>query len=555
MATYEKGNVEVEDHALHDKEGKVAATKLVTGDEAFQQALIKEPPKFFGSPLLILISLVGFCCSTANGYDGSLFGTLLANDQFKAFFAVSNKGIEAGIVTAMYQIGSVVAIPFIGPAIDTWGRRGGMFIGGLTIVIGVIIQVTTIQTRSTGQFMGGRFLLGFGVSIIGAAGPCYVVEMSHPAYRGIMTGLYNVMWPVGALVASGAARGGLDHAGNTSWLIPVGVQLMFPGIVTIFAWLLPESPRWLYTRGRQSEAAELLAKYHGQGNADSEWVKLQLSEYEQHLEMDGTDKRWWDYRALFRSRSSVYRLMCNCLVSLFGQWAGNGIVSYYLSAFLDTAGIRGSVTQTNVQLGMNAIQIVFASLGASFVDKIGRRPMLIWVNVVCCLCWIGVIVPASIANITDSSTTAEQDAVNPSVSKAVLAWVYIFQICYSFGWTPMQALYPVEVLSFEMRAKGMAFSSLFTSVGLLANQFGVPVALTNIAWKTYIVFCIWCMIQAIIFYFIIPETKNRTLEELDDIFAAPSPVKASIEKKKLEVDANANIVHVDVVGKSGLGLA
>ncbi|KAK6533565.1 hypothetical protein TWF694_002503 [Orbilia ellipsospora] len=554
MATYEKGNIEVEDHAL-DKEGKVAATKLVTGDEAFQQALIKEPPSFFGSPLLILISLVGFCCSTANGYDGSLFGTLLSNDTFKSFFAVSNKGIEAGIVTAMYQIGSVCAIPFIGPAIDTWGRRGGMFIGGLTIVIGVIIQVTTIHNASVGQFMGGRFLLGFGVSIIGAAGPCYVVEISHPAYRGIVTGLYNVMWPVGALVASGAARGGLDHEGNVSWQIPVGVQLMFPGIVTIFAWLLPESPRWLYTRGKQSQAADFLAKYHGRGNPDSEWVKLQLSEYEQHLEMDGTDKRWWDYRALFRNKASMYRLMCNCLVSLFGQWAGNGIVSYYLSAFLDTAGIRGSVTQTNVQLGMNAIQIVFASLGASFVDKIGRRPMLIWVNVVCCLCWIGVIVPASIANITASSTTADQDAVNPSVSKAVLAWVYIFQICYSFGWTPMQALYPVEVLSFEMRAKGMAFSSLFTSVGLLANQFGVPVALTNIAWKTYIVFCVWCMIQAIIFYFIIPETKNRTLEELDDIFNAKSPVKASIEKKKLDVDANANIIGVDIVGKSGHGLA
>jgi MFS family permease len=148
-------------------------------------------------------------------------------------------------------------------------------------------------------------------------------------------------------------------------------------------------------------------------------------------------------------------------------WPRSGIVSYYLSAFLDTAGIHGSVTQTNVQLGMNAIQIVFASLGASVVDKVGRRPMLIIVNIVCCLCWIGVIVPASIANITDVSSIEQQDAVSPSVSKAVLAWVYIFQICYSIGWTPMQALYPVEVLSFEMRAKGMAFSSFFTSIGKL----------------------------------------------------------------------------------------
>ena len=114
---------------------------------------------------------------------------------------------------------------------------------------------------------------------------------------------------------------------------------------------------------------------------------------------------------------------------------------------------------------MNAIQIAFAAIGASIVDKVGRRPMLVWVNAVCGLCWVGVIVPASIANVTNPDSKAQQNSVSPPVSKAVLAWVYIFQICYSVGWTPMQALYPVEVLSYEMRAKGMAFSSLFTSAG------------------------------------------------------------------------------------------
>lgn len=160
-------------------------------------------------------------------------------------------------------------------------------------------------------------------------------------------------------------------------------------------------------------------------------------------------------------------------------------MSYYLSAFLDTAGIHGSVTQTNVQMGMNAIQIVFAASGAAVVDKLGRRPMLIWVNVVCCLCWIGVIVPASIANITDLESSAQQDAVSPSVSKAVLAWVYIFQMCYSFGWTPMQALYPVEVLSFEMRAKGMAFSSLFTNIGKSFQNSGLRPHILTLTQQVY----------------------------------------------------------------------
>lgn len=146
-------------------------------------------------------------------------------------------------------------------------------------------------------------------------------------------------------------------------------------------------------------------------------------------------------------------------------------MSYYLSAFLDIAGIHGSVRQTEVQLGLSAVQIVFASVGAAFVDKLGRRPMLIVVNLVCSLCWIGMIVPCSMADLkTNSSDDAKDLDVPFPISTAVVAFVFIFQACYSSGWTPMQALYPVEVLSFEMRAKGMAFSSLFTNAGTFGSS-------------------------------------------------------------------------------------
>lgn len=82
---------------------------------------------------------------------------------------------------------------------------------------------------------------------------------------------------------------------------------------------------------------------------------------------------------------------------------------------------------------------------------------------------------------------------------------------YSVGITPLQALFPVEVLSFEMRAKGMAFSSLAVNVGGLLNQFAWPVALQNITWKTYIIFTVQDAVQAFIIWWFIPETKNRTV--------------------------------------------
>jgi MFS family permease len=186
--------VQHEDPAL-DKQN-IASTRMMLGDDNFAQAMIKEPPMpwNFIATQLYLFSVVGFFCSTSNGFDSSLFGTLLDNKTFTAFMDVGNVGIGAGIVTSMSQIGGVAALPFIGPAIDTWGRRGGMFIGGLIIVVGVIIQGTCVANHNVHQFMGGRFFMGMGVNIISASGPTYCVEISHPAYRGTVTAIYNVFW-------------------------------------------------------------------------------------------------------------------------------------------------------------------------------------------------------------------------------------------------------------------------------------------------------------------------------------------------------------------------
>jgi len=514
----------------------VVSSRVVIGDETFNQAMLKEPPIPWNAIAiqLYLCSAIGFFCSTSNGFDSSMFGNLLNNTVFLDFFDVGDVGIKAGIVSSMTQIGGVAAIPFIGPAIDTFGRRFGMFLGASIIIIGVILQGTCVQTHNIHQFMGGRFFMGMGVSLVASAGPCYVVEVSHPAYRGTVTALYNVFWPVGAIVASGASSGTLNMGGNLSWTVPLWLQMMFPGLVFIFAWLLPESPRWLYTNGKMEQAKAFLTKYHGNGNPESEWVKLQMWEYETHLELQGADKRWWDYRALFRDRPSRYRLMVNCLTSLFGQWAGNGPVSYFLSGVLDTAGVKNATTKSHLFVIMNAVQILLAAVGSMFVDSIGRRPMLIWVNIGCAVCWIGVTASAGVQASTGSKAS----------SGACVAMIYIFQAVYSFGWTPLQALYPVEVLSFEMRAKGMAFSNMFVTCGTLVNQFGFPVALQNITWKTYIVFLVWCSIQAAIIWWLMPETKNRTLEELDEIFQAKNPAKFSIAKRRLELDENANVVGI-----------
>jgi predicted MFS family arabinose efflux permease len=151
--------------------------------------------------------------------------------------------------------------------------------------------------------------------------------------------------------------------------------------------------------------------------------------------------------------------------------------------------------------------------------------------------WVSAIVAVSYQNKHDSI----------SAGNAFVALVFLFNAVYAFGITPLQALYPVEVLSFEMRAKGMAFSQFSLQVAMLINQFAYPVALKNIGWRLYIVFACWCPVQAFVVWLFIPETKNRTLEEIDDIFSAPNPRNASLMKKKLAVDGQGNIVEVEKI--------
>lgn len=95
---------------------------------------------------------------------------------------------------------------------------------------------------------------------------------------------------------------------------------------------------------------------------------------------------------------------------------------------------------------------------------------------------------------------ASSGQTNVAAGTATLAFQFIFGAVYSIGFTPLQALYPVEVLSFEMRAKGMAFGSLVMNVVPIFNNYVWPVVLKRIAWMSFIIFCIWCFCQAVITY-------------------------------------------------------
>ncbi|KAF9498653.1 general substrate transporter [Pleurotus eryngii] len=498
-------------------------------------------PTSWASIELFGILLVAYMGSLSNGFDGSgMYPNFQGDQTYLDFFGIDGQdagggvGTTTAIIFGIYSIGSIAAVMLAGPVTDRFGRRGGMCLGSMIIIIGAIVITAA---RDASYLLGGRFTLGFGVAITTTAAPAYVVEMSPPQWRGRLTGLYNTFYYTGSILCTGItiATGRTD--GTASWRVPLGIQIAPAVILTTMSFVLPESPRWLISQGRNDEARRILAKYHGNGDPNAPLVKLEWREFEEAIKLDASDKRWWDYKELVNTPNARYRTFMMLLMGFFGQWSGNGL-GYFLPILFQNAGANSQ----NQRLTLNFINTVVSAIGAligtSLADKVGRRRMWFW----------GTLASAGTLAVTTGCTARfGSSGSDVNGANAAIAFIFLFGFVYSLTYTPLQAIYPAEVLSYNTRAKGMAMYALVVSCASFVNTYPAPIALGRIQWRYYIVYVVWDVLEAIMVYFFAVETKGRTLEELDEIFSDPHPVRASLAKKKVvivEKDDRKEVVKV-----------
>ena len=140
---------------------------------------------------------------------------------------------------------------------------------------------------------------------------------------------WAVLTSVGQILATGISIPfGRDKVSNRSWRAPILIQIVPAAINVIFVLFLYESPRWIYTRRGKDAAAKILAHFHSRDeNVNSPVVALELAEIEEHISMDGADKRWWDFRALFSNKANSSRFGRTIIISVWGQLSGNGLIT------------------------------------------------------------------------------------------------------------------------------------------------------------------------------------------------------------------------------------
>ncbi|KAI0839666.1 general substrate transporter [Hypoxylon sp. FL0890] len=475
---------------------------------------------------------VAFCCACANGYDGSLLTGVVAMDHFQNTFHSGRTGTLVAIMFSLYTVGAMVGSPLAAILSDRWGRKVGMFIGAVVITVGMIIVSTAFAIA---QFIVGRFVLGFGVSIMTVAAPAYTVEIAPPHWRGRATGFYNCGWFGGSIPAAAIVYGCNKIDNNYSWRIPLIVQALACIIVLFGVWFIPESPRFLMANGREEEAVAFLVKYHGNSDPHSRLVKLEVEEMKEGIRQDGIDKRPWDYRPFILSHSGRWRIAQVLMISIFGQFSGNGL-GYFNTTIFEIIG----VTSVEQQLAYNLLNSVLSAVGAltavAFTDRMPRRKVLVFGTFAC-----------AVALATNSGLSAALDAqgdnIKNSYARGALASYFLFNIIFSFTYTPLQGVIPTEALETTTRAKGLATSSVLVYAMGFINQFAGPIALGNIQYRYIYVFVGWDVVETIMWYLFGVESQGRTLEQLEWVYNQPNPVKASLHVDKVIVQADGRVVE------------
>jgi len=476
---------------------------------------------------------VAFCCACANGYDGSLMTGILGMPYFKARFA-AGENVNTSIIFAIYTVGSMVGAPFAAVLSDRYGRRKAMFAGGIVIIIGMVIAATA---KGRGQLVGARFILGLGIAIMTVAAPAYAVEISPPHWRGRCTGFYNCGWFGGSIPAAAVTYGCNFINSDLQWQIPLILQAFACIIVLAAVFFIPESPRFLMANGRQEEAIEFLVKYHGNGDRNSKLVQLEVQEMVDGIQQDGIDKRWWDYRPLFFSHAGRWRMAQVLMISIFGQFSGNGL-GYFNTIIFAQLGVDTSAKQLAYNLLNSIISAVGALSGVALSDKMPRRKILVF-GTFGCACLLAI--NAGLSSLLAKQTAAH--SITKSVAQGALAAYFLFNVLFSFTYTPLQAVVPTEALETTMRAKGLAASGVIVSAVGFINQFAGPIALGNIGYKYIWVFVGWDVIESIMWYFFCVESQGRTLEQLEWVYDQPNPVKASLKVDKVVLQADGTVAE------------
>ncbi|KAK0632691.1 general substrate transporter [Immersiella caudata] len=489
------------------------------------------PPKFMGltgQPLSLAVSVVATTGFLLFGYDqGVMSGIITAKPFNDVFEATRDNSTMQGTVTAIYEIGCLFGAMFILGVGDLLGRRRAIILGAVIMLVGVIIQATAmVGSTPLAQLIVGRVVMGVGNGINTSTIPTYQAECSKTSNRGLLICIEGGVIAFGTLIAYWIDYGASFGPDDFTWRFPIAFQVVFAVVIIFPMMFLPESPRWLLSHGRVTDADKVIAALRGYELTDRHTALERNLIIDSLRASGGYGQKNTPVKFLFTNGRTQHfrRMMLGAGSQLMQQLGGCNAVIYFLPLLLESIGLS-----RNMSLLVGGVNMIVYALSATFswffIERIGRRRLFLYGTVG----QMTAMIIAFACLIPDDS----------SVAKGAVVGFFIYIASFGATWLPLPWLYPAEVNPIKTRAKANAVSTCTNWLFNFLVVMIVPIMVSNIGWGTYLFFaaCNACFIPII--YFFYPETARRSLEEIDIIFAKGyfekmSYVKAAEELPHLE---------------------
>lgn len=430
------------------------------------------------------------------GYDTAVISGAIGN--LTEYFHLTP--VETGWAISSALVGCLIGAFFSDYLSNRLGRRATMLI---TAILFILNSIGTALPNSFTMFVLFRIVGGIGVGIASMVVPMYIAEIAPPKRRGALVGNYQLAIVIGIVVVY-FVNYFIALQGDAHWNLNIGWRWMFgseiiPSILfLIFIFLIPESPRWLFQKGETAKAITVLEKL----NAPEDAVLVQ-TEIESSLHQE--DKNQWKHLVNPIVKKALF---VGIGLSILQQLTGINAILYYAPEIFKSLGSSTDVSLLETSI-LGVVNLIFTLLAIKWVDKMGRKPLL----------YIGSI------GMTIALAAVGLFIYYDAVGNWVLPFLLLFMASFSISWGPIVWVLLSEIFPNKIRSLALAISVFIQWVANFVVTQVFPSLVENQWLKDnfngafpFYLFSVICLFSLFFVWKKVPETKNKTLEEMDTLW-------------------------------------
>ncbi|OAA57395.1 General substrate transporter [Niveomyces insectorum RCEF 264] len=473
------------------------------------------------------------------GYDNNWWSGIINSQSFIDAYGKDNgPGQPRTLPSSWLSVasGTPLAGWIIGCALASlltsrFGRRKTIMVICVIALVGMVIQCAA---HNYWALMVGRIVNALSMGIEANCIPMYMAELAPAAIRGALVNFYQSWLYVGAVIACATVYGSTKNlAGEWVYMTPIVVQLSPPLLLLGAVWFIPESPRWLLQKGRHDEAHKALA-YMRHGVSTNEEVAFELGLVERAMLDEAEAHRATGYLDCLRG-SNAHRTLVAVGVQCLQQAQGNSFTTTYLVIFLRQIGFGNAqlIATANSCCALGGTVLAFY-----LSDRIGRRPMLMG----------GSFFMAALMWIVSGLASWTPGGVQGSSAQGCVAALLIYAAFAAACWGSVMWTVTAEVATSQLRERTISLATICGFIVSLLITYVNPFVQEepgNLGSRVGMVYASVSILSIFFVYFLVPEMKGRSLEELDEMFHSKVPAWRS--RKFVSTGIGAQITNIEGV--------